>query len=382
MKAKRHLRARIAAALAISVIAVLSSPAIASPPAAPPVDPSVSTVPGSLDGTTPTGDVTRTDGQTPPQIIQSWALTPAGSVNGNEGGTRSELAYEANPGTVINDAVILFNYSNVQMDFRVYATDAFNNDDGQFDLLPSAEAPVDAGSWVSIVQENISLPPGKQVTVPITITVPIDASPGDHAAAVVASSTALGGNANQIVNVERRTGTRMYIQVAGLLTPDLVVTRLTSAYQTALNPLSGSSDVSFRVENRGNARMTGTLAVKVAGPFGLGERTLALPQLTELLPGQHADFAVTVDDVPALMLSTVTVTLQPEGIKGRVGEAITAMTVDDASFAPPITLLVVLMVVLFGLLAFRAYRRYSTAAAGSGASYDDEPQPEREHEPA
>ena len=98
--------------------------------------------------------------------------------------------------------------------------------------------------------------------------------------------------------------------------------------------------------------------------------------------GTCADFAVTVDDVPALMLSTVTVTLQPEGIKGRVGEAITAMTVDDASFAPPITLLVVLMVVLFGLLAFRAYRRYSTAAAGSGASYDDEPQPEREHEPA
>ena len=43
------------------------------------------------------------------------------------------------PGGGRRIAVVLFNLGNVPMLFRVYATDAFNNVDGQFDLIPGDE---------------------------------------------------------------------------------------------------------------------------------------------------------------------------------------------------------------------------------------------------
>ncbi len=48
------------------------------------------------------------------------------------------------PATV-EDAVTIFNYGNVQLTFRIYGTDARNNEDGQFDLLPGDDTPTAAG---------------------------------------------------------------------------------------------------------------------------------------------------------------------------------------------------------------------------------------------
>ncbi len=320
--------------------------------------------------------------QGPVEVVHSWALAPAGSLDSNEAGNRPELSYEAAPGSVIEDAITVFNLGNVPLTFRVYATDAFNNEDGQFDILPGDDLPIDAGSWVSIEQENIYVEPGTQVTLPITVTIPADAAPGDHAAAIVASNVVTSDNEDgQVVNLDRRTGTRMYVRVSGPLSADLAVTDVQTTYSHALNSLSGEADVTFRIENRGNVRLSGTPTVSVSGPVGVGEQEVTLPDIAELLPGQDVTLTTKVKDVPALVVLSTTAGVTPTGSVDAT--LLKPTTAQDRTFAPPISFLLVLLAVLFGLMAWRAYRRHRGAVEAAsdpvsavGQEAQREPQPQ------
>lgn len=295
------------------------------------------------------------------EIVQSWTLTPGGGQDGDQASNRPDLTYQVAPGATIEDTVIVYNLGNVPLLFRVYATDAFNNADGQFDLIPGADVPVDAGAWVKIAQETLTLEPGKQATIPITITVPIDATPGDHVGAIVAANVVQADNGDgQIISVERRTGTRLYLQVDGPLNPELAVVGLDTDYHHAANPLGGSADISFTVENRGNVRLGGTPVVEFSGPLGLFKKKVTLDPIPELLPGEQVALTATIEDAPALFLDTTTVKLTTVDV-GERGEG--ASTVGkDRLFAPPMLVLLVALVVILGVLARRAYQRRRQAA--------------------
>ena len=293
-------------------------------------------------------------------IVESWALSPAGSLAADQAAQRPDLSYELGQGAVIEDAVTLFNYGTVQLTFRVYATDAFNNADGQFDLLSGDQPPTDVGSWVSLAQELITVPPCKQVTMPITITVPPDAAPGDHAGAILASSESVGtGPEGGAVTLDRRTGTRLYLRVSGDLFPDLAVVDVDTNYDHSLNPFGGSATVSYTIENRGNVRLGGTSSLTVGGPFGIGDQTINLPDVPELLPGESVSLSADVADVPALFLSFTSVEVVAGG--GGDGSSAPSATGDDLTFTPPLSVLIGLLVVILGVLLKRSYRRHSGA---------------------
>lgn len=351
----RHRSIRWAATFAMTALAFGASAQIAAASTPPTVPPP------SVDSAVPASDQTQsTDPAATGEAVESWALAPTGSLNGDQAGNRPNLTYDSDPGAVINDSVTLFNYGNVQLTFHLYGTDAFNNDAGQFDLLPGSKVPVDLGSWVTLVQDSITLPPGKQATIPITITIPADAAPGDHVGAILASNVAQGNNASgQIVNLDRRTGTRMYIRLSGPLTPQLAVANVQTTYHHSLNSFSGSADVTFRVENRGNVRLKADATVAVAGPFGLGETKISLPPIAEILPGQHIDLTAKLGGVPAFVIDSTTVHLVPSDAAATSDvKAITGM---DVTFAPPLAILLVLLMLIFGLLARRAYKRRRAA---------------------
>ena len=305
----------------------------------------------------------------PGEVVHSWALAPAGSDTSSGAGGRSSLAYAADPGSVIQDAVTLYNLGTEALTFRVYATDAFNNADGSFDLLPGSETPTGAGAWLSVQQEMVTVNPNRQVTIPITLTVPADAAPGDYAGSVLASSEAQStGEAGDLVTLDRRTGTRLLVRVAGELTPDVAVTNISTDYSPALNPLAGSAKVTYTLENRGNVRLSGTSTVSVAGPFGIGRVFTESVQFEDLLPGQSIDVAGSLDDVPAFGLAFTKVEVVP------TGEGVEVATVNASSFtfAPPVAVLLGLLALLFGLLGARAYRRHRS---GGGPPAGTEPPP-------
>ncbi len=332
--------------------------------------PPTSTVPPATPAAQPPPD-----DQNQPQIEESWALTPAASDDPDAAGNRSELTYLADPGAVIHDAVTVFNFGNVQENFRIYATDAFNNDEGQFDLLPADQPPTDVGSWVTFPQEGITVPPGKQATIPITITIPVDAGAGDHAGAIVASSPTSGtDDAGNVVTFDRRTGSRMYIRVNGPLTADLAVADVETTYDHAVNPLGGTAHVMYRIENRGNVRLTGAVTLSVAGPFGIGEKNVTVRDLTELLPGQEVTLTADIHDVPQLMFGVTRVRVETDDATG-VGA--NASEKRDVSFVPPLVLLLALLALLFGLFAWRRLRRHREGDPGAESALVVEQRPGR-----
>lgn len=308
----------------------------------------------SGDDAPPTGIEPIVDGSS--EVVHSWALTPGGSPEDGVQGNRPDLTYVVDPGSTLEDSVTLYNMSNVPLSFRVYATDATNNDEGAFDLLPGSQTPTDVGAWVTLPVENVTVPPGQQVTIPISISVPDGAAPGDHVGAILASSAAVSaGPDDKSVTLDRRTGTRLYLRVNGPIVPELVVADVEMSYSPALSPLGGSAEVTYRVENRGNVRLSGATTVSASGPFGLGEKHGEGAEIPELLPGEDVTLTTTIDNVPAMFLDTATVDLTTVQDGEAAGQS---SSLSGSTFAPPIAVLMFLLVVLFGLLALRAIRRH------------------------
>jgi hypothetical protein len=131
-----------------------------------------------------------------------------------------------------------------------------------------------------------------------------------------------------------------------------------------LNPLAGSAEVTYTLENRGNVRVSGTSTVSIAGPLGIGRVSAESVQYEDLLPGQSIDLAATLDDVPAFGLAFTKVEVVP------TGEGVEVETVNASSFtfAPPVAVLLGLLALLFGLLGVRAYRRHRSGSQPPGGT--------------
>lgn len=287
-------------------------------------------------------------------IVNSWALAPTSNTEA-QGGDRPNLSYETAAGSEVKDQITLYNLSNVQLNFRLYATDAFNNADGGFDLLPGDKKPTGVGTWITLPQENMTLPPRTQASMPVTIKVPVTASPGDHAGAILASSPAQGTGADgKVVILDRRTGPRVYVRVAGPLAPRLTVEKLSTTYHAALSPLGGTADVTYRVQNRGNVRMAGRQRVSVSAPLGLLSKKKAFVNLPEILPGEGVTFHASFKGVASSGISDAHVRLDPAPV-GAAPEKPNSWT--SFTLAPPFTILGIALSVWLLLRARRAYKR-------------------------
>lgn len=303
--------------------------------------------------------------ETSGSVVHSWALAPT-VLDPSRGGSRPNLSYEVVPGGEVKDEVTLFNYSNVQLTFRLYATDALNNEDGSFDLLPGDQKPTGVGTWVTLPQENITLGPRSQATMPITVKVPSAALPGDHAGGILASSRAEGTGPNgKVIALDRRTGSRIYVRVAGKLVPELTVERVRISYQPGLSPLGGTAKITYRVENRGNIRMGGKQRVSVSGPFGLARKRKAAVDLPELLPGEGVTLRATFKDVAATVVAVAKIQLDPVPVDKRVEDV---PRNSGRSVAPAVPFSVLALVLAIWLLrrARRSYLRHQIEDSVTG----------------
>lgn len=81
------------------------------------------------------------------------------------------------------------------------------------------ERGTDVSTWGTFARPELVVPPGGEVLVDLTVTVPEGAAPGDHVGAIVARTT--GGTGP--VTVEKVVATRLYVTVAGDARPDVTV---------------------------------------------------------------------------------------------------------------------------------------------------------------
>ena len=192
---------------------------------------------------------------------------------------------------------------------------------------------------------------------PITVRVPSVAGPGDHAGGILASSRAEGtGPDGKVIALDRRTGSRIYIRVAGKLAPELTVERLRADYQPALSPLGGTAKVTYRVENRGNVRMGGKQRVSVSGPFGLARKRKAAVDLPELLPGEGVTLRATFKNVSATGVAIAKVQLDPVPVDKKVRN-VARDSGRSVALAVPFSVLALVLAIWLLLRARRSYLR-------------------------
>ncbi|MFE2614684.1 WxL protein peptidoglycan domain-containing protein [Micromonospora chalcea] len=328
--------ARIGAALAAVLLAVLLGPPSrgeAAPRPAPSADPGV----------------------------VRWAVQPSGS-GGPTG--RNYFTYDLAPGDSVTDHVGVTNLGDRPLTFAVYGTDAYTTTDGAFALLPSDRAATDVGAWIGVDRRSWTVQPGKRADIPFRLTVPRNATPGDHTGGVIAAVAQDGVTADgQRVRLDQRIAARVYLRVAGEVRPAVTVESVRVDYDTPLNPIGRANlTVTYRIRNSGNVRVGGTGAVVVDGPAGWTLSRTSPVDLPELLPG--AEFTVTerVTGVPPALRLTATVDLAPT----TVDTALPPVQRTASVWALPWLLLAALAVTGAGLYLRR--RRRSTAAAPPAGS--------------
>lgn len=292
-------------------------------------------------------------GAQPAAPTVTWAVQPA-DRNGPDG--RRWVERTLDPGQVVTEHLAVRNFSDSPVVFSLQAADGYLTEKGRFNMLPSHRRSVDGGTWIT-VQERVRVEAKSTAVVPFTITVPEDATPGDHPAGIAATVTSAGGT----VAVESRVGFRVMLRASGTLTAALSVTGLTASYRQSWNPFSaGTLRVRYTAVNDGNVTVTGAGSVRVAELFGLSEPE-ARTEVAELLPGGVRAAEVRVGGVQGWGPLRTTVEVTPEVPGGEpVGTALRPGTATATAWVVPwprLALLVLLAALVVGYRAVVRRRR-------------------------
>lgn len=234
----------------------------------------------------------------------TWTVRTASNSYGAD---RSSFSYNVNPGGSAKDAMVVANRGKTPLTLGVYTADGFTTGTGQLDLQGQDKKQTGIGAWVSAGTPTVVVPPGKTASVPFTVSVPANATPGDYAGGIVTSLTQPSDDPG--INVERRLGIRIKLRVGGALTPALAIEDLRVSWSGLVN---GDATVDFTVHNSGNAILSAQQATAVSGPFGWFKGDVAqLTALPSLLPGEKWKVSVPARDVPPAFWLTASVTVTP-----------------------------------------------------------------------
>ena len=285
----------------------------------------------------------------------TWTVRTASNEFGTD---RTSYSYTVNPGSEIDDALVVANRGTESLDLGVYAADGYTTDSGQFDLLVAGEKSLGVGAWVHGKTDHIVVGPGETVEFPFTVSVPENATPGDYAGGVV-TSLVQPDEANQI-NVDRRLGIRIALRVGGDLTPSLAIEDAHVDWNGGLNPFAGGdATVTYTIHNTGNAVLSAQQTAGVAGPFGwLPADAGTIDDPPRLLPGESWDVSVPVPDVAAAVWLTATATVIPVVVDASGSTTALEPVVATANgwAVPWMLLLLVVVVVALAIVVPRLWR--------------------------
>jgi uncharacterized membrane protein len=243
--------------------------------------------------------------------------------------------------------MVVANHGKEPLDLTVYAADGYTTDTGRLDLLTGGERSRGVGAWVHPGRRTVRIAGGRSAEIPFTVTVPRDATPGDHVGGILTSLKQ--ADDTEGIAVDRRLGIRVELRVSGALRPTLAVEDLHVDYHGTANPFGqGDATVTYTLHNTGNALLSGAQQVTLTGPFG-SLRTdagkIAAPP--ELLPGERWEVSVPVRDVTPALLLTAEASVVP-AVTDAAGSttSLKPVTATATGWAVPWTLLLLVVLLL------------------------------------
>lgn len=328
--------AAVTAALLCAGLPGVAAPALAAPPTS-----------GTMAPRTP---VAATD---PEASRLTWTVAPA-DENGPDG--RRVIDLELAPGRSATEHLAVTNYSDAPTTFAITANDGYLTERGSFDMRSSDTRPTDGGTWISVPDE-VRIDPGETAVVPVRITAPRDALPGDHPAGVAASVR----SSDNGVLIENRMGVRVNLSVPGEATASLAVEVLDATYEPSWNPFApGGVTVRYRLHNDGNVTLGATTHPGARARWGGGAGTAPATDVREILPDGTTDLTATVDGVWPLGPVAVQVSADPTVAEDSARAADVALpgtvTATASVWALPIPQLIVLALLALLVLVVRDTR--------------------------
>ncbi|MBD3926744.1 DUF916 domain-containing protein [Nocardioides cavernae] len=257
----------------------------------------------------------------------AWSVTPT-PPEVETATPRNYFVLEGEPGQVVKDSVRIQNFTDKPITFDLYGADGYNTRASGFFALKGLEEPqTDVGAWIRMPFRRLTVAGRTQADVPFTIKVPDNATPGDHVGGVVALNTAIEGtqDADDLkIGVQRAVGARLYLRVAGPVTPDVTVTEVGLDHERGWLPWTGSGNgtVTYTIENTGNVRLAPGTVIALTGLFGRELDTVRPEALVDLLPGQTVTLTEAVTGIGFLDRVTTSVSLEiSEGV-GDTGQTV------------------------------------------------------------
>ncbi len=180
----------------------------------------------------------------------------------------SIFVHEATPSEVVEEAVLVINNSTEARVVDVYATDSLVSSGGAFACEQRADARDEEGEWIHLSREQVALAPGEQREIPFTITVPKDASVGEHNACIAlqAQEPAVESGVNG-VTLSFRTAIRVAITVPGDIVKGLGYESL------AIVVHSDKIIVTERLRNSGNVSLDALIETSIEGFLGTSKQS-------------------------------------------------------------------------------------------------------------
>jgi hypothetical protein len=291
----------------------------------------------------------------------TWAVRTASNQYGQD---RTGFEYALDPGATVDDGLVVLNRGTEPLTLSVYAADGFTTDTGQLDVLAGGEESRAVGAWVTASGDTVTVAPGETATVPFSLTVPANATPGDYAGAVV---TSLKGENDTGISVDRRLGIRISLRVGGALAPAMSVDGVQLGWTGGFLGLPSPTTVTYTVHNTGNTSLGAQQEATIGGPFGWFTQSAdPIDDVAEILPGESRTVTASVPVVAPLVWLLGTVAVTPVEVDASGSTALLDPIVATATgWAVPWLLLVLLVVVaalVVGGVILRRRRRTAAKA--------------------
>lgn len=233
----------------------------------------------------------------------SFGLRPV-RYDPNRPETESYFVYDAVPGQVIHDEMLLINQGTEAGTARLYPVDATTGQTSGTVFLSQADPRTRAGAWLDITEAEVTLQPGEQRVIPFTVTIPQDARDGQHVAGLVAEDVALRSGAQEgalQVKIQNRTVVAVQVNLPGPAVEAITITSITSDVQ------QGYQMLLLGLRNDGNQMLKPGGELVISGVDGQEIQRIPL-QLETFLPDTAIDYPVVVPG-QALAAGTYTVSV-------------------------------------------------------------------------
>ena len=218
-------------------------------------------------------------------VFVAGTTVPVGAAEDlREGMTISptERRYKVNPGDTITDSFQILNDGQTAYNFTVYGAPYGVTDRAYNTVYEESKPRSDAYRWAQFSQSNWHAEARETVTIPFTLRISENASPGGHYGVIFAEIQPAPSDSG--ITRKKRLGMVLYVTVSGDVKTEGKATGLTINSYQPVAPLRASASI----ENTGNVDYQATSVFEVSDVFGGVKYRTA---------GTHTIFPATTRDI-------------------------------------------------------------------------------------